>query len=153
MSRCGARTWLCWVLIALCTAPASAQRGPVRSEQETLIELERGWNDAFYKRDVAFIERLLADEFTATYDDGTRGDKKKELELAASFNQAVESATQDDFVVRVYRDAAVVWFTLNLVGIKQGQRSPLTLRYTDVWVFRDGRWQCVSTQSTRVLQR
>jgi hypothetical protein len=141
------------VLIALCTAPASAQRGPVRSEQETLIELERGWNDAFYKRDVAFIERLLADEFTATYDDGTRGDKKKELELAASFNQAVESATQDDFVVRVYRDAAVVWFTLNLVGIKQGQRSPLTLRYTDVWVFRDGRWQCVSTQSTRVLQR
>jgi hypothetical protein len=137
MSRCGARTWLCWVLIALCTAPASAQRGPVRSEQETLIELERGWND----------------EFTATYDDGTRGDKKKELELAASFNQAVESATQDDFVVRVYRDAAVVWFTLNLVGIKQGQRSPLTLRYTDVWVFRDGRWQCVSTQSTRVLQR
>jgi hypothetical protein len=26
----------------------------------------------------------------------------------------------------------------------------LTLRYTDVWVLRDGRWQCVSTHSTRV---
>jgi len=148
------RSALCCVLVlTFAAASLASQRGPVKSEQEILIELERGWNDAFYKRDVKFIERLLAEEFVATYDDGTRGDKKKELELAASFNQAVESAVQDDFVVKVYRDTAVVWFTLNIVGIKQGQRSPLTLRYTDVWVFRDGRWQCVSTHSTRVLQR
>jgi ketosteroid isomerase-like protein len=130
-----------------------AQRGSVQSDQEILIALERGWNDAFYKRDVTYIENLLADEFIATYDDGTRGDKQKELALVATFNQQVESAVQDDFIVKVYRDTAVVWFTLNLVGIKQGQRSPLTLRYTDVWVFRDGRWQCVSSQSTRVIQR
>lgn len=141
-------------MLLLSAAPAAAaQRGPVQSDQDILIALERGWNDAFYRRDVKFIENLLADEFVATYDDGTRGDKQKELELAATFNQAVESAVQDDFVVKVYRDTAVVWFTLNIVGIKQGQRSPLTLRYTDVWVFRDGRWQCVSTHSTRVVQR
>jgi hypothetical protein len=148
------RPVLCHVLILIVVAaPVAAQRGPVQSEQEILIGLERGWNDAFYKRDITFIESLLADEFVATYDDGTRGDKKKELALAAGFNQQVESAVQDDFVVKVYRDTAVVWFTLNLVGIKQGERSPLTLQYTDVWVFRDGRWQCVSSQSTRVLQR
>jgi hypothetical protein len=55
--------------------------------------------------------------------------------------------------VRVYRDTAVVWFTLRLVGIKQGQRSEMALRYTDVWIVRDGRWQCVSSQSTRVVPR
>jgi ketosteroid isomerase-like protein len=148
------RPVLCRVLIlVVVTTPVAAQRGPVQSEQEILIGLERGWNDAFYKRDIKFIENLLADEFVATYDDGARGDKQKELALAAGFNQQVESAVQDDFVVKVYRDTAVVWFTLNIVGIKQGQRSPLTLQYTDVWVFRDGRWQCVSSQSTRVLQR
>jgi len=27
------------------------------------------------------------------------------------------------------------------------------LRYTDVWLVRDGRWQCVSSQSTRVATR
>jgi hypothetical protein len=43
-----------------------------------------------------------------------------------------------------------VWFTLNLVGVRQGQRAEVTLRYTDVFVLRDGRWQCVSSQSTRV---
>ena len=146
--------WLCCLIAVVCTATAAAaQRGPVRSDQEVLIALERGWNDAFYRRDVAFIETLLADEFVATYDDGTRGDRKTELALGAEFNQQVESAMQDDFTVKVYRDAAVVWFTLNIVGIRQGQRSTLTLRYTDVWVFRDGRWQCVSTQSTRVNPR
>jgi hypothetical protein len=47
----------------------------------------------------------------------------------------------------------VVWFTLRLVGIKQGQRAELMLRYTDVWIMRDGRWQCVSSQSTRFSPR
>jgi len=145
---------LCCVVALACAVPASAaQRGSVQSDQDVLIALERGWNDAFYKRDVKFIENLLADEFIATYDDGTRGDKQKELALAAGFNQQIESAVQDDFIVKIYRDTAVVWFTLNIVGVKQGERSPLTLRYTDVWVFRDGRWQCISTQSTRVIQR
>jgi ketosteroid isomerase-like protein len=139
------------VLAAACVATAAAaQRSPVESDQEILIKLEQGWNDAFYRKDLAFIENVLAEEFVATYDDGSRGDRAKELALAREFNQQVESAVQDDFIVKVYRDTAVVWFTLNVVGVRQGQRAELTLRYTDVWTIRDGRWQCVSTQSTRV---
>lgn len=139
------------VVAAAPAVPAPAlQQAPVRSDQEVLIALEQRWNEAFYKKDVTFIETILAEEFMATYDDGSRGDRRKELALAAGFNQAVESAVQDDFTVKVYRDTAVVWFTLNLVGIREGQRSEMKLRYTDVWVIRDGRWQCVSTQSTRI---
>jgi ketosteroid isomerase-like protein len=150
----GLRHVLCCVLAALPAVTAAAsQRPPVESDQEILISLERDWNEAFYRRNVTFIETLLADEFVATYDDGSRGDKAKELALAAEFNQQVESAIQDEFTVKVYRDTAVVWFTLHLVGVKQGQRAELTLRYTDVWVLRDGRWQCVSTQSTRLNSR
>jgi len=132
---------------------ASSQRPLPESTQQALIRLERGWNEAFYRKDAAFIESILADEFIATYDDGSRGDKAKELALVAEFNQQVESAIQDEFTVKVYGDTAVVWFTLRLVGKKQGQRAELTLRYTDVWVMRDGRWLCVSTQSTRMNPR
>ena len=132
------------------TGPVSGQRTPVRSDQEILIELERSWNEAFYKQDLKTIEGLLADEFIATYEDGSRGDRARELALAREFDQQVESAIQDDFIVKVYRDTAVVWFTLRLAGVRQNQRTEITLSYTDVWVIRDGRWQCVSTQSTRV---
>ena len=137
------------VLVASPAALVSAVQR-VESDQDVLIKLERGWNEAFYRKDIAFIERLLAEEFTATYDDGRIGDKATELGLVAAFDQNVQSATPDEFAVRVYRDTAVVWFTLRLVGIKDGQRSEMALRYTDVWIVRDGRWQCVSSQSTRV---
>jgi ketosteroid isomerase-like protein len=150
----GLRRLCCCVLAATgAVTMAASQKLPVESDQQVLIKLERGWNDAFYRKDAAFIENILADEFTATYDDGSLGDKAKELALVAEFNQQVESATQDEFTVRVYRETAVVWFTLHVVGTKQGRRSELTLRYTDVWVIRDGRWLCVSTQSTRVTPR
>lgn len=147
------RDWLCSVLAATFVVTTSASQAPVESDQQILIKLERSWNEAFYQKDIAFIQTILADEFIATYEDGSRGDKARELALAAEFNQQVESAVQDDFTVKVYRDAAVVWFTLRIVGIRQGQRAELTLRYTDVWVMRDGRWQCVSTQSTRVTPK
>ena len=145
------RCSLCCALATILVVTASAsERQPAESDQEVLIKLERGWNEAFYRKDITFIRNLLADEFRATYDDGTRGDKAKELALAAEFNQQVESAIQDDFAVKVFRDTAVVWFTLHVTGIKQGKQAELTLQYTDVWVIRDGRWQCVSTHSTRV---
>ena len=148
------RQLLCCVLVTAGTVTASAsQSPPVKSDQQTLIELEQSWNEALYRKDVAFVENILADEFVATYNDGSRGDKARELALVAEFNQQVESSVQDEFTVKVYRDTAVVWFTLRLVGIRQGQRAEVTFRYTDVFVQRNGRWQCVSTHSTRVNPR
>jgi len=76
--------------------------------------------------------------------------KAKELALAAAFDRRVESAVPDDFTVKEYGDTAVVRFTLHVVGIRQGQRAETNLRYTDVWVLREGRWLCVSSHSTQV---
>jgi ketosteroid isomerase-like protein len=143
---------LCGILIALVAVSGQA-RQPVKSDQEVLIDLERRWNGAVYENDVKFVASILAEEFTVTYEDGSRGDKAKELALIAAFNQKVESAVQDEFTIKVFGNTAVVWFTLRLVGFKQGQRSELTLRYTDVWIVRDGRWQCVSAHSTRVTAK
>jgi len=133
--------------------PSAPQASRAPSDQEVLIGLERGWNDAVYGKGLAFIDSILADDFTATYEDGDTGDRTKELQLVADFNQQVESAVQDDFTVRVYGDTAVVRFVLHLIGIRQGQRTELDLRYSDVWVMRDGRWRCVSSQSTRVVAK
>ncbi len=129
---------------------AEVQDNPVRSDQEILTQLERDWDAAFHRKDVRFIESVLADEFVVTYDDGTRGDKAKELALAAEFNQQIDSSTLDEFTVKVYGDTAVVWFTQHLVGISKGQRLEIAFRYVDVFVLRDGKWQCVASQSTKL---
>ena len=51
------RHLLCCALAAVVSSAttAAAQRPPVESDQQILIELERGWNDAFYRKDVGFI--------------------------------------------------------------------------------------------------
>lgn len=129
--------------------PAAASQ-QARSPQDILIELERDWDEAFHRQDARFIAPILAEEFMVTYGDGSRGDKARELELATVFDPAIESSTLDEFTVKLYGDTAVVWFTQHLVGKAQDRKVELTFRYVDVFVFRDGRWQCVASQSTPV---
>jgi ketosteroid isomerase-like protein len=141
----------CFLLLVAPAITASAsQELPDRSDPQVLIALEQSWNEAFYEKDIPVIQGILAEEFIATYDDGQRGDKARELALVFDFDQRVESAIQDEFTVQVYDNTAVVWFTLNLVGIRQGERAEVSFRFTDVFVWRDQRWQCVSSQSTRI---
>ena len=84
------RTTFCCLLVAVWAVPAAAaQSRPVRSDQDVLMQLERDWDAAFHRHDVAFIDRILADEFVVTYDDGVRADRKTELELAASLNENI----------------------------------------------------------------
>jgi ketosteroid isomerase-like protein len=144
-----------WLVLLVATGVTGSawQQRPVQSDQAVLVDLEQRWNAAFYRKDAAFIETILADDFVATYDDGSRGDKAKELALAAAFAQQVESAVPDEFTVKVYGDTAVVRFTLRVVGLRQGERVTTELHYTDVWIVRNGRWQCVSSQSTQVGSR
>ena len=139
-------------LLAVLSAvtPSRAYSQSVKSDQDILIQLERDWDDAFHRKDVKFIENVLADEFMVTYADGSRADKAKELMLAAEFNQQIDSRMLDEFIVKVYGDTAVVWFTQHLVGPSQGRPLALTFRYVDTFVMRAGRWQCVASQSTKV---
>ena len=149
-------TWrriVCGLLVLVAaTVPTDAQRrSQVRSDQEILIQMERDWDAAFERRDAKLISTFLADEFIATYSDGRRGDKATELKLAAEFNQQTDSRELADFIVRIYRDTAVVWFTQTLKGPSQGKPITIVYQYVDVWVMRDGRWQCVASQSTKKL--
>ena len=147
-------TWreplFCVLAAAWAVTASGSQNRPVQSDQEILIQLERDWDAALQRKDVRFIENILADEFVVTSGDGRRGDKAKELTLAAEFNQQIDSSTQDEFTVKIYGDTAVVRFTQHLVGPSQGRRLEGTYRYLDVFVWRAGRWQCVASQSTKV---
>jgi hypothetical protein len=136
--------------IALCSIGATVGAQEVRSDQQILIELEQRWDAAFHRGDAKFIETLLADEFIATYGDGSRGDKAKELSLASDQRQQVDSSRLDEFIVKTFGNTAVVWFTQILVGPVNGKPTEVRYRYVDVWVNRGGRWLAVASQSTRL---
>lgn len=144
-------SFVCSWLVAGCLTVA-AQTAADRTDAQSLIRLEQSWNEAFYRKDVSFLERVLAEEFIATYEDGSQGDKAKEISLTRDFNQHVDSAEQDEFRVKLYGDTAVVWFSLHLIGPRQGQPVQVDMRYVDVFIWRSNRWQCVSSHSTKVVK-
>ena len=143
----------CLLIVVWPATASTAQNRRGWSDQQVLMQIERDWDAAFLRNDTAVVETFLADEFIATYDDGSRGDKARELKLVADFNQQVDSSKLDDFTVKVYGDTAVVWFTRYLVGPSKGRRLEVTFRYLDVFVWRAGRWQCVASQSTKIAER
>ena len=144
-------TLFCLLAVVSTVSMSGAQSVRGRSDQEILAELERDWDQALRQKDVKFIETVLADEFIVTYAEGGRADRATELKVAANFNQQIDSSTLDEFTIKIYGDTGVVWFTQHLVGPSQGRPLELTFRYMDVWVLRDGRWQCVASQATKVM--
>jgi len=140
------------ILVLCAVAGPSAQR-PVLSTQQILEQLERDWVAAMQRNDAAFVDTVLAPEFVATYGDGSRGDRVKELQLVKEFNRQVDKWAVDEFTVKVFNDAAVVWFTQRMVGPVQGKPTEIVTRYMDVFVNRDGKWLCVGSQSTRVTAK
>ena len=148
----GVGSWklaVCLTALLLLAGDVSAQR-QVQSAQQILEQLERDWVEALQRNDTAFVESVLAPEFVATYGDGSRGDRVRELQLVKDFNQQVDSWTVDEFTVKVFGETAVVWFTQRMVGPVQGKPTEIVTRYMDVFVNRDGKWLCVGSQSTRV---
>ena len=118
-------------------ASAAHHAGAQPAVERELIQLERDWDAAFHH--TAFIDRVLAPEFVATYPDGSRGDRAKELANAAAFNQQIDPSTLDEFKRRstgTLRPAAVP----AAGGSEQSLRLEIVHRYLDVFVRRDGKW-------------
>ena len=140
-------------LVIVCAVAAVSAQRPVLSTQQVLEQLERDWVAAMMRNDVDFVNSVLAPEFVATYDDGSRGDRERELQLAKEFNGQIDKFAVDEFTVRVFKETAVVWFTLRMVGPVKEVPTEIVLRYMDVFVNRDGKWLCVGSQSTRVTAK
>jgi hypothetical protein len=56
--------------------------------------------------------------------------------------------TVDDVRVRLLDGSAVVTGRTRATGSYRGQKGTATLRFTDVFYFRDGRWRIVASQGT-----
>lgn len=137
---------LCLLMFALVVAEGQSANDKRRSSlEEHLKGLVRQWDDAIVKRDTATLDRLLADEFQFV------GGMKKAAYLDSIKTQAadaVTSAVSTDLQVLVYDNTAVVTGLDTLSGRNEGQPYTAKWLYTDVWVKRAGRWQCVRTHAS-----
>ena len=125
---------------------------PARSSA-AVVDSERAWSEAFLRHDLPAISQLLADDFVGIDGRGVVSDKSAELEEAkpqspGTTDPSLVGEQLSDIRVRMYGDVAV------LTAINTARFSDSTIRYrrTTVWVWRAGRWQCVSFHGSRILE-
>ena len=144
-------------LAVACQAFAQAKPAapaPSASVQNELIKLENDWNNALVKRDVAALSRILADDWTFIDPlDGTIWTKAQVLASIKSGEDVYTSAVGDEWKVRVYGDAAVVFSRQTVKGQYKGKDVSGQYHYADTWIKKDGRWQCVATAGAKITKK
>jgi ketosteroid isomerase-like protein len=129
-----------------------ANAGHPLDDQGVLAYMEREWNDAMLKRDAAWIERNYAfDASDIMSRDGSIKTKAQAIESARTDRTNLQSLELSDLNVRVEGNTAIVTGVNHVVGRdEQGKAINRRVRFTDVFVKRDGRWQVWATQGTVV---
>lgn len=99
--------------------------------------------------DITVIEELVADDFVGTSSSGKLGNKSTMIAQARQDKNVYASAVSEDMIVRSYGpNVAVVTGVARETGkTPAGKAFSHGYRFTDTWVERDGRWQCVAAQA------
>ena len=131
------------LLLLLCSfSLAHGQACPTGQQKDpaTLAQIEQVWLRAAEQNDKAALGCILADEFEEADFDGSLIDRR--AMLATGSKPSTVHFELSDLRVHVYGNSAYV----RGVG---GTRSDdgqfhAKNRFTDIFVYRDGRWQCVA---------
>lgn len=145
-------------LISLPLVRAQTLQGTQASNSSNVEQVIRRLEDesrvATLKNDAAVIDRLLADNWMNTNANGTVTTKAQLMALLKSGTFKIMSIENDDVLVRVYGDAAIV--TGRSTSRREGEEGTAVtrqVRFTRVWAKLAGRWQVVAAQTTPITQQ
>ena len=133
----------------LCGHPDTAQ-SPRADTPAAIEKADRVFADAMVRADLVALANTYGDDYVFTDPTGRVSHK---TELLDSFKRGVikiRSQEISDVQVNVYGEVAVEIGKLMSQATRDGKDSGGTFRFTRVWVKRDGRWQTVAFQETRI---
>jgi ketosteroid isomerase-like protein len=117
----------------------------VRSDIDTLRDLNRDYISSVQNSDVQRFDELLAGDFLCSNPDGSLVERGAFLEQTAR-PVTISNLEARDVNVRLMGDFAIIHARTSYTTADGRQAYG---RYTDVWARRDGRWLCVSAHVTR----
>ena len=134
-------------LLLLCPAAyaATCPSGQAKDEA-TLLQIEHTWLQADEKHDAAMLDCILANDFEEAGSEGQLIDRSHMLQSAAAPKSDLVHFSLQEMHAHVYGDVAYV----RGIGaaVQNGEATPKT-RFTDIFVYRDGRWQCVAGHESK----
>ncbi len=120
------------------------------SVEDQIKKLEMDRVEAVKKADVATLDKLTADDYTLINAFGQEMDKSQTMNAIKSGDIKITSNELSDLKVRVYGNTAVVTGKSDVKGTMGGKDISGQLVFSRVYVKKNGRWQAVLFQQTRV---
>lgn len=140
---------LCLFLLTAAQAASGPDAFARSGPEETLAELQQVLARAWVAGDRAAIERIIAPDWTTTGPDGVVRTRPQVLsEFFETRVHRVHQMAVDEVQARVFAEAAVVSGRTHAVGEFAGQRYDVRIRFTDVFVSRQGQWQAVASHAS-----
>ena len=130
------------------TTPPPTGEAEVLSD---LTDLEHEWTVANINADKKKLDRILADDYVGTSEGKSQG--KAEYIKTIKRDTAIQKWSFEDLKVNLKSDRATLTGTIRLdVKDEQGQVQSPAFRFTDKFVWRDGRWQATGSEVEPVKQ-
>jgi ketosteroid isomerase-like protein len=131
---------LLWFLL-LCPVSyaASCPTGQTKNEA-ALVQIEQTWAHALEQGDTSALECILAKDFEEATSTGSVMDRSNMLARAASPGGVHYELSE--LHAHVYGDFGYIRGLG--VAVRENGKPTAKARFTDIFVYRDGRWQCVA---------
>lgn len=136
--------YLLWMLLLSSVAFAAPCPTDQPKDGSALVQIEQTWAHSLDQRDAAALACILADEFEDVGGDGKLTDRATTLKKAAE-PRAVHDELSD-LHAHVQGDMGYI---RGFATATDAQGKVMgRVRFTDVYVYREQRWQCVAGQET-----
>jgi uncharacterized protein (TIGR02246 family) len=137
-------------IIAVCLIGGGAGE---TDDAKSIRELEARVNKAVLDGDVATFDRLFAEDFTHTSQDGQFRTRAEWIKGRVQGKSSYTSYDTQDLQIRNYGNTSVVTCLVKPSWKERdGTAASGRFRLLRVWVKRDGHWQLVAFQSTRISE-
>jgi len=140
--------------IAVLFAVATTLSGTVFAKDDARVEAlktaEATRFQANVDADAKVLGQVLDDGLEYVHSNGEVNTKKEFIDSLVSGKRDYVSTTFEIQGVRILGDVAIVRGTAKVTVGENGQSRDLDLGYTDIWVWKDKRWQMTAWRSARM---
>ncbi len=119
-------------------------------EYDVIWYLEQDWNNAFWKRDAEWFKKNFASDFSSvSSEDGKLTGKADDIASMLADKSTYDHVGTTGMNIAIEGRTARVTGVFHLKGKDdKGKAFDTKIRYTDIWVKRDGHWVAWASQGT-----
>lgn len=142
-------------LLAVVASQALSKHPPADrdSVQKELLKIEDEIATANNRCDYVYFRKIEADDFLFTDSQGNVTTKQEDLAGEKDCKPHEDRNVIDEPRIILDRNLAVLSARSTLSGQRNGKDFTRRTRFTDVFAWRDGRWQLVAGHSSRIPEK